>query len=70
MASALAAKMGLNSLRRKQAKNFNVRITTMDADMEFSCEVCAPFLYVSMCSLVATNMNNVVACGLPSGAAV
>lgn len=51
MASALAAKMGLNSLRRKQAKNFNVRITTMDADMEFSCEVCAPFLYVSMCSL-------------------
>uniref|UniRef100_A0A8C8G2X0 FERM domain-containing protein n=1 Tax=Oncorhynchus tshawytscha TaxID=74940 RepID=A0A8C8G2X0_ONCTS len=39
MASALAAKMGLNSLRRKQAKNFNVRITTMDADMEFSCEV-------------------------------
>uniref|UniRef100_A0A8C7UNC4 NF2, moesin-ezrin-radixin like (MERLIN) tumor suppressor a n=1 Tax=Oncorhynchus mykiss TaxID=8022 RepID=A0A8C7UNC4_ONCMY len=31
--------MGLNSLRRKQAKNFNVRITTMDADMEFSCEV-------------------------------
>ncbi|XP_055776321.1 NF2, moesin-ezrin-radixin like (MERLIN) tumor suppressor a isoform X1 [Salvelinus fontinalis] len=39
MASALAAKMGLMSLRRKQAKNFNVRITTMDADMEFSCEV-------------------------------
>ncbi|CAB1320152.1 unnamed protein product [Coregonus sp. 'balchen'] len=39
MASALVAKMGLNSLRRKQAKNFNVRITTMDADMEFSCEV-------------------------------
>ncbi|KAJ7993690.1 hypothetical protein DPEC_G00257290 [Dallia pectoralis] len=39
MASALAAKMGLSSLRRKQVKNFNVRITTMDADMEFSCEV-------------------------------
>ncbi|XP_067083769.1 NF2, moesin-ezrin-radixin like (MERLIN) tumor suppressor a isoform X2 [Osmerus mordax] len=39
MASALAAKMGLNSLRRKQAKTFNVKITTMDADMEFSCEV-------------------------------
>ncbi|XP_012988213.2 neurofibromin 2a (merlin) [Esox lucius] len=39
MASALAAKMRLNSLRRKQAKNFNVRITTMDADMECSCEV-------------------------------
>ncbi|XP_046907951.1 NF2, moesin-ezrin-radixin like (MERLIN) tumor suppressor a isoform X2 [Hypomesus transpacificus] len=39
MASALAAKMGLNSLRRKQAKSFNVKITTMDADMEFSCEV-------------------------------
>ncbi|XP_071391452.1 NF2, moesin-ezrin-radixin like (MERLIN) tumor suppressor a isoform X5 [Centroberyx affinis] len=39
MASALAAKMGLNSLRRKQAKNFNVRISTMESDMEFSCEV-------------------------------
>lgn len=39
MASALAAKMGLNSLRRKQAKNFNVKITTMDAEMEFSCEI-------------------------------
>uniref|UniRef100_UPI003AABC4E9 NF2, moesin-ezrin-radixin like (MERLIN) tumor suppressor a isoform X6 n=1 Tax=Centroberyx gerrardi TaxID=166262 RepID=UPI003AABC4E9 len=39
MASALAAKMGLNSLRRKQAKNFNIRISTMESDMEFSCEV-------------------------------
>ncbi|KAK1893064.1 Merlin, partial [Dissostichus eleginoides] len=39
MASALAAKMGFNSLLRKQAKNFNVRICTMESDMEFSCEV-------------------------------
>ncbi|XP_041955936.1 NF2, moesin-ezrin-radixin like (MERLIN) tumor suppressor a isoform X2 [Alosa alosa] len=38
MASAIASKMGL-SLRRKQAKTFNVQIATMDADMEFSCEV-------------------------------
>eukprot|EP00064_Thunnus_orientalis_P003026 superscaffoldBa00000239_g3034 len=38
MASALAAKMGFNSLMRKQAKNFNVRICTMESDMEFSCE--------------------------------
>uniref|UniRef100_A0AAR2LZW7 NF2, moesin-ezrin-radixin like (MERLIN) tumor suppressor a n=1 Tax=Pygocentrus nattereri TaxID=42514 RepID=A0AAR2LZW7_PYGNA len=39
MASVLASKMGLNSLRRRQAKTFNVRIVTMDADLEFSCEV-------------------------------
>ncbi|KAM6965666.1 merlin isoform 2-T2 [Aplochiton taeniatus] len=39
MASALAAKLGLNSLRRKQSKNFNVRISTMESDMEVSCEV-------------------------------
>uniref|UniRef100_A0A8C4GQR1 Merlin n=1 Tax=Dicentrarchus labrax TaxID=13489 RepID=A0A8C4GQR1_DICLA len=39
MASALAAKMGFNSLMRKQARNFNVRICTMESDMEFSCEV-------------------------------
>ncbi|KAK7933835.1 hypothetical protein WMY93_004731 [Mugilogobius chulae] len=39
MASALAAKMGFNSLLRKQAKNFSVRICTMESDMEFSCEV-------------------------------
>ncbi|XP_062398660.1 NF2, moesin-ezrin-radixin like (MERLIN) tumor suppressor a isoform X2 [Sardina pilchardus] len=38
MASAIASKMGL-SLRRKQPKTFNVQIATMDADMEFSCEV-------------------------------
>ncbi|XP_012671441.1 neurofibromin 2a (merlin) isoform X1 [Clupea harengus] len=39
MASAIASKIGLYSLRRKQAKTFNVQIATMDADMEFSCEV-------------------------------
>lgn len=39
MASVLASKMGLNSLRRKQAKTFNVTVVTMDADLEFSCEV-------------------------------
>uniref|UniRef100_A0A8C6U5I7 Neurofibromin 2a (merlin) n=1 Tax=Neogobius melanostomus TaxID=47308 RepID=A0A8C6U5I7_9GOBI len=39
MASALAAKMGFNSLLRKQAKNFSVRICTMESDMEFNCEV-------------------------------
>ncbi|XP_066512348.1 merlin-like [Hoplias malabaricus] len=38
MASALATKMGLNSLRRRQVRNFQVRIVTMDADLEFSCE--------------------------------
>uniref|UniRef100_A0A3Q3F0G9 NF2, moesin-ezrin-radixin like (MERLIN) tumor suppressor n=1 Tax=Labrus bergylta TaxID=56723 RepID=A0A3Q3F0G9_9LABR len=39
MASALAAKMGFNSLLRRQARTFNVRICTMESDMEFSCEV-------------------------------
>ncbi|XP_075960541.1 merlin isoform X1 [Anarhichas minor] len=40
MASALAAKMGFNSLMRKQSRrNFNVRICTAESDMEFSCEV-------------------------------
>uniref|UniRef100_A0AAY4BQB3 Merlin n=1 Tax=Denticeps clupeoides TaxID=299321 RepID=A0AAY4BQB3_9TELE len=35
---ASAFKLGLNSLRRKQARTFSVRIATMDADMEFGCE--------------------------------
>ncbi|XP_061836053.2 NF2, moesin-ezrin-radixin like (MERLIN) tumor suppressor a [Nerophis lumbriciformis] len=39
MASALAAKMGFNSLARKQNRSFNVRICTMESDMEFSCKV-------------------------------
>uniref|UniRef100_A0A3Q3BZ35 NF2, moesin-ezrin-radixin like (MERLIN) tumor suppressor n=1 Tax=Haplochromis burtoni TaxID=8153 RepID=A0A3Q3BZ35_HAPBU len=39
MASTFAAKMGFNSLMRKQAKTFNVRISTMESDLEFSCEV-------------------------------
>uniref|UniRef100_A0A8C1HVL8 Merlin n=2 Tax=Cyprinus carpio TaxID=7962 RepID=A0A8C1HVL8_CYPCA len=39
MASVLASKMGLSSLRRKQAKTFNVAVVTMDADLEFSCEL-------------------------------
>uniref|UniRef100_A0A8C6PLJ0 NF2, moesin-ezrin-radixin like (MERLIN) tumor suppressor n=1 Tax=Nothobranchius furzeri TaxID=105023 RepID=A0A8C6PLJ0_NOTFU len=39
MASALAAKMGFNSLLRKQARNFRVRICTMESEEEFNCEV-------------------------------
>ncbi|XP_029016425.1 NF2, moesin-ezrin-radixin like (MERLIN) tumor suppressor a isoform X1 [Betta splendens] len=39
MASELAAKMGFKSLLRKQAKNFSVKICTMESDLEFSCEV-------------------------------
>ncbi|XP_053085044.1 NF2, moesin-ezrin-radixin like (MERLIN) tumor suppressor a [Pangasianodon hypophthalmus] len=39
MASVLGLKMSLSSLRRKQPKTFSVRIVTMDADLEFSCEV-------------------------------
>ncbi|XP_054895715.1 NF2, moesin-ezrin-radixin like (MERLIN) tumor suppressor a [Poeciliopsis prolifica] len=39
MASALAAKLGFNSLIRKQAKYFNVKICTMESDMEFKCEM-------------------------------
>uniref|UniRef100_A0A8C5GP26 FERM domain-containing protein n=1 Tax=Gouania willdenowi TaxID=441366 RepID=A0A8C5GP26_GOUWI len=39
MASSLAAKMGFHSLLRKQARHFNVRISTMESDLEFSCEV-------------------------------
>lgn len=53
MASALAAKMGLNSLKRKQAKNFNVRICTMESDMEFSCEV-SDCYYTSLSELQLT----------------
>ncbi|KAK3539294.1 hypothetical protein QTP86_033724 [Hemibagrus guttatus] len=39
MASVLRLKMSLNSLRRRQPKTFSVRIVTMKADLEFSCEV-------------------------------
>ncbi|XP_077418164.1 merlin isoform X2 [Vanacampus margaritifer] len=39
MGNYLAAKMRLNSLVRKQNKSFNVRICTMESDMEFSCEM-------------------------------
>uniref|UniRef100_A0A1A8F038 Neurofibromin 2a (Merlin) n=1 Tax=Nothobranchius korthausae TaxID=1143690 RepID=A0A1A8F038_9TELE len=39
MARALAAKMGFNSLLRKQARNFRVRICTMESEEEFNCEV-------------------------------
>ncbi|XP_041095976.1 merlin isoform X1 [Polyodon spathula] len=39
MARALASRMGLSALKRKQTKSFSVRIVTMDAEMEFSCEV-------------------------------
>ncbi|XP_077571194.1 merlin [Stigmatopora nigra] len=38
MASYLASKIGLNSLKRKQNRSFNVRICTMESDMEFGCE--------------------------------
>ncbi|XP_037338650.2 NF2, moesin-ezrin-radixin like (MERLIN) tumor suppressor a [Pungitius pungitius] len=39
MASALAAKLGFNSLLRKPPRSFHVRICTAESDMEFSCEV-------------------------------
>lgn len=39
MANVLGLKMSLSALRRKQPKTFSVRIVTMDADLEFSCEV-------------------------------
>uniref|UniRef100_A0A8C9S966 NF2, moesin-ezrin-radixin like (MERLIN) tumor suppressor n=1 Tax=Scleropages formosus TaxID=113540 RepID=A0A8C9S966_SCLFO len=39
MASALASRMGLHSLRKKQLKTYNVVIATMDAELKFSCEV-------------------------------
>lgn len=48
MASALAAKMGFNSLLRNQAKTFSVRICTMESDMEFSCEVCIVFIHLKV----------------------
>ncbi|KAL4636099.1 merlin isoform X2 [Arapaima gigas] len=38
MASALALRMGLQSLRKKQPKTFSVIIATMDAELKFSCE--------------------------------
>ncbi|KAJ7427021.1 Merlin [Willisornis vidua] len=39
MAGAIAPRMSFSSLKRKQPKTFTVRIATMDAEMEFSCEV-------------------------------
>ncbi|KAM8866204.1 merlin [Synchiropus picturatus] len=39
MAGVFAAKMGFNSLLRKQPKNFTVRICTLESDMDFTCEV-------------------------------
>ncbi|XP_018596058.1 merlin isoform X1 [Scleropages formosus] len=39
MASALASRMGLHSLRKKQLKTYNVVIATMDAELKFSCEI-------------------------------
>ncbi|XP_060048853.1 merlin isoform X8 [Erinaceus europaeus] len=39
MAGALASRMSFSSLKRKQPKTFTVRIATMDAEMEFSCEM-------------------------------
>ncbi|XP_056601746.1 NF2, moesin-ezrin-radixin like (MERLIN) tumor suppressor a [Triplophysa dalaica] len=39
MSSVLSSIMGLSSLKRKQAKMFNVRIVTMDSELEFSCEL-------------------------------
>uniref|UniRef100_A0A452GFI4 FERM domain-containing protein n=1 Tax=Gopherus agassizii TaxID=38772 RepID=A0A452GFI4_9SAUR len=39
MAGAIASRMSFSSLKRKQPKTFTVRIMTMDAEMEFSCEV-------------------------------
>ncbi|XP_063769424.1 merlin isoform X2 [Pseudophryne corroboree] len=39
MAGAIASRMSFTSLKRKQPKTFTVRIITMDAEMEFNCEV-------------------------------
>ncbi|XP_073410179.1 merlin isoform X4 [Dendrobates tinctorius] len=39
MAGAIASRMSFSSLKRKQPKTFTVRILTMDAEMEFNCEV-------------------------------
>uniref|UniRef100_UPI00398E5419 merlin isoform X2 n=1 Tax=Pristiophorus japonicus TaxID=55135 RepID=UPI00398E5419 len=39
VASSIAAKMNLGSLKRQQMKTFSVRILAIDAEMEFSCEV-------------------------------
>uniref|UniRef100_A0A803TPT2 NF2, moesin-ezrin-radixin like (MERLIN) tumor suppressor n=1 Tax=Anolis carolinensis TaxID=28377 RepID=A0A803TPT2_ANOCA len=39
MAGAIASRMSFSSLKRKQPKTFTVRIVTMEAEMEFNCEV-------------------------------
>ncbi|XP_062446418.1 uncharacterized protein LOC134148420 isoform X3 [Rhea pennata] len=39
MAGAIASRMSFSSLKRKQPKTFTVRVVTMDAEMEFSCEL-------------------------------
>lgn len=50
MAGAIASRMSFSSLKRKQPKTFTVRIVTMDAEMEFNCEVtgCQPRRAVSV----------------------
>ncbi|XP_062445820.1 uncharacterized protein LOC134148086 isoform X2 [Rhea pennata] len=42
MAGAIASRMSFSSLKRKQPKTFTVRVVTMDAEMEFSCEARPP----------------------------
>ncbi|XP_053135944.1 merlin isoform X5 [Hemicordylus capensis] len=39
MAGAIASRMSFSSLKRKQPKTFIVQIATMEAEMEFNCEV-------------------------------
>uniref|UniRef100_A0A674IHM4 NF2, moesin-ezrin-radixin like (MERLIN) tumor suppressor n=1 Tax=Terrapene triunguis TaxID=2587831 RepID=A0A674IHM4_9SAUR len=47
MAGAIASRMSFSSLKRKQPKTFTVRIITMDAEMEFNCEVTASAVSVN-----------------------
>ncbi|ELK18652.1 Merlin [Pteropus alecto] len=45
MAGAIASRMSFSSLKRKQPKTFTVRIVTMDAEMEFNCEIFTRLLF-------------------------
>lgn len=47
MAGAIASRMSFSSLKRKQPKTFTVRIMTMDAEMEFNCEVMTGLQHVA-----------------------
>lgn len=67
MAGAIASRMSFSSLKRKQPKTFTVRIMTMDAEMEFNCEVMMQYFVLVPWlkdQAWAYNMDDYVQCSL------